>query len=56
LTTHRLRLNIEPNTLQGAILYFASPDNCREYLMARNMHALKRARRITGTGGKDRPP
>jgi transposase-like protein len=24
----------EPNTLQEAILYFASPDNCREYLMA----------------------
>jgi transposase-like protein len=25
---------MEPNTLQAAILYFASPDNCREYLMA----------------------
>jgi transposase-like protein len=25
---------MEPNTLQDAILYFASPDNCREYLMA----------------------
>ncbi len=24
----------EPNTLQEAILYFASPDNCREYLVA----------------------
>jgi len=22
---------MEPNTLQQAILYFASPDNCREY-------------------------
>jgi transposase-like protein len=25
---------MEPNTLQDAILYFASPDNCREYLVA----------------------
>jgi len=25
---------MEPDTLQGAILYFASPDNCREYLVA----------------------
>src|SRR5208282_3738283 len=25
----------EPKTLQDAILYFASPDNCREYLVAR---------------------
>jgi transposase-like protein len=25
---------MEPNTLQNAILYFASPDNCREYLVA----------------------
>jgi transposase-like protein len=25
---------MEPNTLQSAILYFASPDNCREYLVA----------------------
>jgi transposase-like protein len=25
---------VEPNTLQEAILYFANPDNCREYLMA----------------------
>jgi transposase-like protein len=25
----------EPSTLQEAILYFASPDNCREYLVAR---------------------
>src|SRR5258708_3660348 len=25
---------VEPNTLQEAILYFASPENCREYLMA----------------------
>ena len=25
---------MEPNTLQEAILYFASPDNCREYLVA----------------------
>src|ERR1022692_1161930 len=25
---------MEPNTLQAAILYFASPDNCREYLVA----------------------
>jgi transposase-like protein len=25
----------EPNTLQEAILYFASPDNCREYMVAR---------------------
>jgi len=24
----------EPNTLQEAVLYFASPDNCREYLVA----------------------
>ena len=23
---------MEPNTLQDAILFFASPDNCREYL------------------------
>ncbi len=26
---------MEPTTLQDAVLYFASPDNCREYLMAR---------------------
>jgi transposase-like protein len=26
---------MEPTTLQEAILYFASPDNCREYLVAR---------------------
>ena len=25
---------MEPNTLQDAILYFANPDNCREYLVA----------------------
>jgi len=25
---------MEPDTLQNAILYFASPDNCREYLVA----------------------
>ena len=25
---------MEPNTLQDAVLYFASPDNCREYLVA----------------------
>src|SRR5260370_9602435 len=25
---------MEPNTLQDAILYFASPDNCREYFVA----------------------
>src|SRR5579863_7387796 len=25
---------MEPNTLQEAILYFASPNNCREYLVA----------------------
>src|SRR5467141_1798811 len=25
---------MEPSTLQAAILYFASPDNCREYLVA----------------------
>lgn len=25
---------MEPNTLQDAIIYFASPDNCREYLVA----------------------
>ena len=25
----------EPNTLQEAILYFSSPDNCREYLVAK---------------------
>ncbi len=25
---------MEPNTLQDAILFFASPDNCREYLVA----------------------
>jgi transposase-like protein len=25
---------MEPNTLQDAILYFQSPDNCREYLVA----------------------
>jgi transposase-like protein len=25
---------MEPNTLQNAILYFANPDNCREYLVA----------------------
>jgi transposase-like protein len=25
---------MEPNTLQAAIIYFASPDNCREYLVA----------------------
>ena len=25
---------MEPTTLQEAILYFASPDNCREYLVA----------------------
>jgi transposase-like protein len=25
---------MEPNTLQAAILFFASPDNCREYLVA----------------------
>src|ERR1039458_7032761 len=25
---------MEPNTLQDAIVYFASPDNCREYLVA----------------------
>ena len=25
---------MEPNTLQDAILYFADPDNCREYLVA----------------------
>ena len=25
---------MEPNTLRDAILYFASPDNCREYLVA----------------------
>jgi hypothetical protein len=24
----------EPNTLQGAIVFFSSPDNCREYLVA----------------------
>jgi transposase-like protein len=26
---------MEPSTLQEAIIYFASPDNCREYLAAR---------------------
>ncbi|HEY4904049.1 MAG TPA: IS1595 family transposase [Candidatus Sulfotelmatobacter sp.] len=26
---------MEPTTLQEAIIYFASPDNCREYLVAR---------------------
>jgi transposase-like protein len=26
---------MEPTTLQEAVLYFASPDNCREYLVAR---------------------
>src|ERR1700678_4191777 len=26
---------MEPNTLQDAILYFQSPDNCRDYLVAR---------------------
>jgi hypothetical protein len=25
----------EPKTLQEAILYFADPKNCREYLVAR---------------------
>jgi transposase-like protein len=25
---------MEPNTLQEAVIYFASPDNCREYLVA----------------------
>ncbi len=25
---------MEPNTLQDAVIYFASPDNCREYLVA----------------------
>lgn len=27
-----------PNTLQEAIIYFASPDNCREYLIAHRWH------------------
>src|SRR5258708_20970835 len=26
---------MEPNTLQEAVIYFASPDNCREYVVAR---------------------
>jgi hypothetical protein len=26
---------MEPNTLQEAIVYFADPVNCREYLVAR---------------------
>ena len=26
---------MEPTTLQDAILYFADPANCREYLVAR---------------------
>lgn len=30
-----MELTHEPSTLQEAILYFASPDNCREYLVAR---------------------
>ena len=25
----------EPQTLQGAVVYFANPDNCRNYLVAR---------------------
>jgi transposase-like protein len=28
-------MNKEPTTLQEAIVYFASPDNCRDYLVAR---------------------
>jgi transposase-like protein len=28
-------MNKEPKTLQGAILYFSDPTNCREYLMVR---------------------
>jgi transposase-like protein len=30
-----MKETLEPTTLQEAILYFANPDNCREYLVAR---------------------
>ena len=31
-------LGMEPKSLQQAILYFAKPENCREYLVARRWH------------------